>query len=227
MGEEVRHGFSLVLVLVVHAQDAATATLPSPPPPASVSAPAPATATRRSLRCAAAYTLAAPPPRNLPLPHPQPPPPPPPCPCQDSRFPLSAIQLTCLEAVARSRWLGAIVADLAVSLGIAHRNFHYITKNLEGRRLVTRNPVVFSAHVGSHSTSNTTTSSVLHLTRFAPGIKLLPGQMFKASARVPCRAVSCRAQVHMCMGRCLAMLYSMCLREGKVRGGGAAGKGVA
>ncbi|GLI58793.1 hypothetical protein VaNZ11_000551 [Volvox africanus] len=93
---------------------------------------------------------------------------------QDSRFPLSDMQLAALAAVGRTRWRGTINADLANHLGIAYRNFYYIVKNLETRKLVVKNPVVFAP-----PGATVTVSSVLHLPRFQPAIKLGPGQMFK------------------------------------------------
>lgn len=47
---------------------------------------------------------------------------------QDSRFPLSDMQLAALAMVGRTRWRGTINADLANRLGIAYRNFYYIIK---------------------------------------------------------------------------------------------------
>ncbi|GFR43703.1 hypothetical protein Agub_g4813 [Astrephomene gubernaculifera] len=93
---------------------------------------------------------------------------------QDSRFPLSEVQLAALAAVGRARWRGTINADLANRLGIAYRNFYYIVKNLETRKLVVKNPVVFAP-----PGATVTVSSVLHLPRFQPAVKLGPGQMFK------------------------------------------------
>ncbi|EFJ51065.1 hypothetical protein VOLCADRAFT_88331 [Volvox carteri f. nagariensis] len=93
---------------------------------------------------------------------------------QDSRFPLSDMQLAALAVVGRTRWKGTINADLANRLGIAYRNFYYIIKNLETRKLVVKNPVVFAP-----PGATVTVSSVLHLPRFQPAVKLGPGQMFK------------------------------------------------
>ncbi|KXZ52892.1 hypothetical protein GPECTOR_8g272 [Gonium pectorale] len=93
---------------------------------------------------------------------------------QDSRFPLSDVQLAALEAVGRTRWRGTINADLANRLGVAYRNFYYIVKNLETRKLVVKNPVVFAP-----PGATVTVSSVLHLPRYQPAVKLGPGQMFK------------------------------------------------
>ncbi len=148
---------------------------------------------------------------------------------QDSRFPLSDMQLAALAVVGRTRWRGTINADLANRLGIAYRNFYYIVKvsprypnglgpphrplqrtiqrhralathgppaltgpsafpsfcdaycrrqNLETRKLVVKNPVVFAP-----PGATVTVSSVLHLPRFQPAVKLGPGQMFKVSPR--------------------------------------------
>lgn len=47
-------------------------------------------------------------------------------------------------------------------------------QNLETRQLVVKNPVVFAPPGGA-----ITVSSVLHLPRYQPAVKLGPGQMFK------------------------------------------------
>ncbi|KAG2439156.1 hypothetical protein HXX76_004523 [Chlamydomonas incerta] len=92
----------------------------------------------------------------------------------DTRFPLSDLQLAALEAIGRTRGRGAINADLANRMDVAYRNFYYIVKSLEMRKLIVKNPVVFAP-----PGVTTTVSSVLHLPRFQPAIKLGPGQMFK------------------------------------------------
>lgn len=78
-------------------------------------------------------------------------------------------QLDTLELVARARHEGAVSADTATALGIQHKNFFYVTRMLEVRGLITRTKLMVPDGKGN---SGWTTTSLIHLPRFAPRLAL-------------------------------------------------------
>jgi hypothetical protein len=94
--------------------------------------------------------------------------------CILSRFQLSEDHMQCLYLVARSRASGLIQSEGAKLLQIAHKNFFYTVKNLEERRLIVRTPVMVP-----NGSKQMTLTNILHLTRFAPKVKLCPNQYLK------------------------------------------------
>eukprot|EP00201_Polytomella_parva_P018700 CAMPEP_0175063628 /NCGR_PEP_ID=MMETSP0052_2-20121109/14869_1 /TAXON_ID=51329 ORGANISM="Polytomella parva, Strain SAG 63-3" /NCGR_SAMPLE_ID=MMETSP0052_2 /ASSEMBLY_ACC=CAM_ASM_000194 /LENGTH=346 /DNA_ID=CAMNT_0016329861 /DNA_START=22 /DNA_END=1059 /DNA_ORIENTATION=- len=100
---------------------------------------------------------------------------------KEGRFQISAIQLLALELIGRQRWKGAIQSELSAKLKLQPRNFFYVVKSLEVRGLIVKNPVMVPSlgnpnlgHSGPVATSN-----IIHLIRFAPPVRLQPGQVFK------------------------------------------------
>ncbi|GAX74755.1 hypothetical protein CEUSTIGMA_g2202.t1 [Chlamydomonas eustigma] len=81
-----------------------------------------------------------------------------------------------LERIARRRHAGITQSELAKEMGVAPRNFFYVVKCLEERCLVVRTPVMYRADANS---PNMTMSNLLHLSKFAPAIRLGPNQYFK------------------------------------------------
>jgi hypothetical protein len=65
-------------------------------------------------------------------------------------------------------------------------------QNLEARRLVVRNPVVFY----QSATQAAGSSNVLHLLRFAPPVKLVQGQVFRVRPRPRACRVPARLHAH-------------------------------
>ncbi|KAK9808877.1 hypothetical protein WJX72_005577 [[Myrmecia] bisecta] len=83
------------------------------------------------------------------------------------------LQRAAVEAVGRSRRTGRLQSDIAKLLGKKAQNFHYVMKHLDTRGLCVRNPLVLNQGGASHHS----TTSIVHLPRFAPTLK--PGQTFK------------------------------------------------
>lgn len=98
----------------------------------------------------------------------------------ECRFQISDSQLRALELVARSRHRGVVQSDLATQLNIPHRNFFYVTRQLEVRGLMVKNPIITPHH---SNRSNHSVTNILHLKRFAPGVTLAPGQCFRQEVR--------------------------------------------
>ena len=95
--------------------------------------------------------------------------------CVLSRFNLSEDHLRCLYMVGRARRKGILQSEGAKELKIANKNFFYVVKNLEERRLIVRT----SAMVQNGPNKQTSLTSLLHLPRFAPEIKLTSNQYLK------------------------------------------------
>lgn len=94
--------------------------------------------------------------------------------CTLSRFQLSEDHMKCLYLVARSRASGIMQSEGAKKLQVAHKNFFYIVKNLEERRLIVRTPVMIP-----NGSKQMTLTNILHLVRFAPEVKLRPNQYLR------------------------------------------------
>lgn len=90
--------------------------------------------------------------------------------------PLSAMQATVLQHVARARWKGISQADLAQALGTQPRNFFQVAKGLESRGMIVRQGFLGSA----------STPVVVFLSRFAPSQAMLtpPNSIVQPDIRV-------------------------------------------
>uniref|UniRef100_A0A7S3VKM4 B-block binding subunit of TFIIIC domain-containing protein n=1 Tax=Dunaliella tertiolecta TaxID=3047 RepID=A0A7S3VKM4_DUNTE len=95
-----------------------------------------------------------------------------------SRFQLSGPQIMTLETIARARHLGALQSNLASKMNITNANFFYVVKCLEERGLIARTPVLLTTQRTARS-NGVLTTNVLHLTRYAPPVRLGPSQVFK------------------------------------------------
>eukprot|EP00210_Caulerpa_lentillifera_P001498 g1436.t1 len=98
------------------------------------------------------------------------------CDALTSRFKLSEKQLETLEEIGKSRKTGCLQSDLARIVGIEHKNFFFIMKQLEGRHLAVRNPIILNRNEAESNQSATT--NIIHLPCFAPDIKLQQFQTF-------------------------------------------------
>lgn len=82
-----------------------------------------------------------------------------------------------MEEIGKARTTGCLQSDLARSVGIEHKNFFFIMKQLEGRNLAVRNPIVLNR--GEADSTQSATTNIIHLPQFAPDIKLQQFQTFR------------------------------------------------
>eukprot|EP00878_Enallax_costatus_P028571 GHUV01030868.1.p1 GENE.GHUV01030868.1~~GHUV01030868.1.p1 ORF type:complete len:293 (+),score=116.82 GHUV01030868.1:458-1336(+) len=96
----------------------------------------------------------------------------------EANYKLSEHQLAVLEMVGQRRHHGAVQTDMANELGVQHRNFFYVLKMLEARHMIVRNKLMvpLPANQNNHGWS---TTSIVHLPRFAPRVVLGAEAVFK------------------------------------------------
>lgn len=90
---------------------------------------------------------------------------------QEGSSRLSATMLSALERVASYRARGVPQADLANAMGVKHSNFFYVATQLTARGLASKLPFVANGS-GGRKGGPPKHTSVLHLRRFAPAVRL-------------------------------------------------------
>ncbi|KAK9915548.1 hypothetical protein WJX75_000584 [Coccomyxa subellipsoidea] len=86
-----------------------------------------------------------------------------------STFAISDVQRRALEAIAHARQTGVLRSDLAKQLGMEPKNFHYVSRALEARSLITQQNIIVK---GADGVSRISTN-ILHLPRFK--LNVVPG----------------------------------------------------